>query len=105
MFALILNNFPIRSSSLSRLKPGAKARKSSSSIQNYCPMKQTPCWVNCWPLPKLRAAIVHDFDATDDEFAAIDARVKEEVDRAVAFAEAGSELPPSRLYEDVYVEL
>ena len=40
----------------------------------------------------------------DDEFAEIDARVKDELNAAVAFAEAGEELPPERLCEDVFVD-
>ena len=41
---------------------------------------------------------------TDDEFKAIDAEIRQEIQEATAFAEAGSELPPERLYEDVYVD-
>jgi len=64
--------------------------------------------VNVWkerdPIPRLRAAIEHDFGASGDDFAELDAKVKQVLDEAVAFAEAGSELPPERLYEDVYVD-
>ena len=41
---------------------------------------------------------------SDKELKAVDARVKEELDAAVAFAEAGSELPKDELLTDVYVD-
>jgi len=78
---------------------------SMSDPATYRTKEEVQVWKDRDPLPKLKAAIVHDFDATDDEFEAIDKQVKEELDKAVAFAEGGSELTPSRLYEDVYVEL
>ena len=44
------------------------------------------------------------FKLSDEEFGAVDADVQRVLDEAVAFAEAGAELPPERLYEDVYAD-
>jgi len=40
----------------------------------------------------------------DDVFAEIDAKIRDVLDEAVAFAEAGREVPPERLYENLYVD-
>jgi len=52
----------------------------------------------------LKAAIQHDFEMPDAEFEEVDGRVRKLLDEAVAFAEAGAELPVEKLYEDVYAE-
>jgi pyruvate dehydrogenase E1 component alpha subunit len=75
---------------------------SMSDPATYRSKDEVDLWKERDPLPKLKALIKHDFDATDAEFDEIDAGVGHETDRAVAFAEAGKELPVERLYEDVY---
>ncbi len=60
-------------------------------------------WKKRDPIPKMKAAIRHDFEVGDEEFDEIDRRIRAELDAAVAFAEAGSELPRSALLDDVYV--
>ena len=56
------------------------------------------------PDPALKAAIQHDFEVTDEEFEEVDEKVRKLLDEAVAFAEAGAELPAEKLYEDLYAE-
>lgn len=60
-------------------------------------------WKKRDPIPTIKAAIRHDFEVGDDEFDAIDRRIRAELDEAVAFAEAGTELPREALLDDVYV--
>jgi len=76
---------------------------SMSDPATYRDKKEVDFWKKRDPIPKIKAAIQHDFDVPDEEFTAIDKQVKQELDAAVAFAEAGQELPPERLYEDLYV--
>jgi pyruvate dehydrogenase E1 component alpha subunit len=68
-------------------------------------------WKTRDPIPRIKAAVLHDFGETDEqqaeieaELKAIDQRVREECDAAVAFAEAGAELPKDELLTDVYVD-
>lgn len=77
---------------------------SMSDPAHYRSKEEVEFWKSRDPIPRLRAAIQHDFEVPDEEFAAIDRRVREELDEAVRFAEAGAELPPERLREDLYVE-
>ncbi len=77
---------------------------SMSDPATYRSKEEVDYWKQRDPIPKMKAIIQHDFEAADEEFKEIDARVKQVLDDAVAFAEAGSELPVERLYEDVYVE-
>jgi len=77
---------------------------SMSDPGTYRSKQEIEHWRKRDPIPKLKAAIRGDFDAPEAEFEAIDRRVREELDRAVATAEAGSELPRERLYEDLYVD-
>ena len=71
---------------------------------DYRSKEEVEYWKRRDPIPRLKAQIQRDFDVPDEEFDAVDRRVREELDRAVAFAEAGEELPVERLYEDLYVE-
>jgi pyruvate dehydrogenase E1 component alpha subunit len=75
-----------------------------SDPATYRSRAEVDVWKERDPLPRLKAIIQNDFEIGDEEFAEVDGRVKEELEQAVAFAEAGSELRPERLYEDVYVE-
>ena len=77
---------------------------SMSDPATYRSKEELDFWKKRDPIPRIKAAIKHDFEVRDDVFKEIDARIKGELDEAVAFAEAGRELPPERAYEDVYVE-
>ncbi len=56
------------------------------------------------PIPKLRAHVVSTGAATDDEVAAIDAEVKQQVEAAVRFAEESPEPSLDELWKDTLVE-
>jgi len=77
---------------------------SMSDPATYRSKEEVEHWKKRDPIPRLKAAIRHDFEVADDEFSKIDVRVQQELDDAVAFAEAGSELPKESLYDDLYVE-
>ncbi len=69
---------------------------------------RSPAEVEHWkerdPIPRIKAAIKHDFGLPDEGFDAVDRQVQQELDEAVAFAEAGGELPADRLHEDLYAD-
>lgn len=75
---------------------------SMSDPAKYRSKEEVEFWKKRDPIPKIRKVIQHDFEVPDEEFDAIDRKVHETVERAVAFAEAGQELPVEKLYEDVY---
>ncbi|MHC4479389.1 MAG: pyruvate dehydrogenase (acetyl-transferring) E1 component subunit alpha [Planctomycetota bacterium] len=77
---------------------------SMSDPDTYRSEEEMEHWKSRDPIPRLRAAIEHDFEVPEEEFDEVDQRVLAVLDEAVEFAEAGSELPPDRLHEDVYVE-
>jgi pyruvate dehydrogenase E1 component alpha subunit len=77
---------------------------SMSDPATYRSKEEVALWRKRDPIPRLKAAIRHDFECGDEDFAAIDREVREAIDRAVAFAESGAELPPARVHEDLYVE-
>ena len=77
---------------------------SMSDPATYRSKEEVEHWRSRDPIPKLRAAIKHDFEVGDEEFDEIDRRVRQELDDAVAFAEAGAELPVSALYDDLYAD-
>jgi len=77
---------------------------SMSDPATYRSKEEVAYWKKRDPIPRIKAAIRHDFEVPDEEFEKIDKKIKKALDDAVAFAEAGSELPPERVYEDVYVE-
>ena len=84
---------------------------SMSDPATYRSKEEVAYWKKRDPIPQIKAAILEDFGETDEqraaiekELKAIDARVKVELDAAVAFAEAGSELPKDELLTDVYVD-
>jgi TPP-dependent pyruvate/acetoin dehydrogenase alpha subunit len=75
----------------------------SDTRETYRSKEEVDYWKKRDPIPKMKAIIQHDFEVPDEEFKEIDAQAKQILDDAVAFAEAGSELPVERLYEDAYV--
>jgi len=75
---------------------------SMSDPATYRDKAEVEHWKSRDPLPRLKAAIQADFGLGDEPFDDIDRRVDQVLDEAVAFAEAGRELPPDRLYEDLY---
>ncbi|MFW5798507.1 MAG: pyruvate dehydrogenase (acetyl-transferring) E1 component subunit alpha [Planctomycetota bacterium] len=77
---------------------------SMSDPAKYRTKEEEGFWKNRDCVGRLKQMIKHDFELGDEPFDEIDKKVNEEVDKAVEFAEAGHELPPERLYEDVYVE-
>jgi pyruvate dehydrogenase E1 component alpha subunit len=77
---------------------------SMSDPAKYRSAEEVEFWKSRDPLPRLKKAIQHDFECGDEEFDEIDRRVEEQLDEAVAFAEAGSELPPERRLDDVYAD-
>jgi len=77
---------------------------SMSDPATYRDAKEVEFWKQRDPIPRMKAAIQHDFDVPDAEFEEVDRQVQKILDEAVAFAEAGQELPTARLYEDLYVE-
>ena len=77
---------------------------SMSDPATYRSKEEVDYWKKRDPIPKIKAAIRHDFDASDDEFKAVDAKKETILDEAVAYAESGNELSKDRLYEDVYAD-
>jgi pyruvate dehydrogenase E1 component alpha subunit len=77
---------------------------SMSDPGTYRSKEEIEHWKQRDPIPRIKAVIQHDFAAGDDEFEDLDRKVKVALDEAVAFAEAGDELPRERLYEDLYAE-
>ena len=77
---------------------------SMSDPGTYRSKEEVKFWKNRDPIVKMRAAIQHDFEADDADFKEVDEQVRRELDAAVAFAEAGQELPVEKLHEDVYVK-
>jgi len=76
---------------------------SMSDPATYRSKEEVGLWKERDPIPKLKAIIQNDFEVPDEEFKEIDQKVKEVIDDAVTFAEAGAELPADQLYEDLYV--
>ena len=70
----------------------------------YRSKEEVDHWKSRDPIPRLKAAIQGDFEVSNEEFEELDRKVKKELDEAVAFAEAGEELPAEKLYDDVYAE-
>lgn len=77
---------------------------SMSDPATYRDKSEVEFWKKRDPIPRIKAAIKHDFEMGDEEFKRIDDRVRKELEEAVAFAEQGKELPPERVFEDLYVE-
>ena len=77
---------------------------SMSDPATYRSKEEVEFWKSRDPIPKIKAAIQNDFEVPDEEFDAIDQKVREVLDEAVRSAEAGKELPIERLYEDLYAD-
>lgn len=77
---------------------------SMSDPGTYRGKEEIEHWKKRDPIPKLKTVIRGDFGVTEVEFESIDRRVRDELDRSVAFAQAGRELPRERLAEDLYAE-
>jgi len=77
---------------------------SMSDPATYRSKEEVDYWKKRDPIPKLKAAIKHDFEMDDAEFEEVDRKVEDVLKDAVAFAEAGSELPVANLYDDLYVD-
>ncbi len=77
---------------------------SMSDPATYRTKAEVEYWKKRDPIPKMKAIIKHDFEVGDEEFDEVDQRIRQELQEAVEFAEAGSELPPERALKDVYVE-
>jgi len=77
---------------------------SMSDPATYRSKEEVELWRTRDCIPRIKAAIQHDFEVSDEELKTIDAEVRQEIAEAVAFAEAGSELAVEHLYDDVYVD-
>jgi len=66
---------------------------SMSDPAKYRSKEEVDYWRKRDAIPKIRKTIQSDFELPDSEFDAIDRRVREEIEKAVAFAESGRELP------------
>jgi pyruvate dehydrogenase E1 component alpha subunit len=77
---------------------------SMSDPATYRSKEEVEYWKSRDPIPALKKAIQDDFEAGEEEFEAVDARVKQVLDEAVRFAEAGHELSPERRLDDVYAD-
>jgi pyruvate dehydrogenase E1 component alpha subunit len=77
---------------------------SMSDPGQYRSKEEVEFWKQRDPIPRIKAAIKHDFEVGDEEFEEVDKKVSAMLDEAVAFAEKGEELPADRLYEDLYAE-
>lgn len=75
---------------------------SMSDPATYRSREEVDYWKSRDPIPRIKAAIKHDFEVPDEEFEALDKKVREVVDDAVRFAENGTEPPLEELYADVY---
>jgi pyruvate dehydrogenase E1 component alpha subunit len=76
-----------------------------SDPATYRSKEEVELWKRRDPIPKLKAAIRHDFEVPDAEFEETDEKVRKLLDEAVAFAEAGAELPVEERGEDVYTDI
>jgi pyruvate dehydrogenase E1 component alpha subunit len=77
----------------------------------YRDKEEIEFWKGRDPIPRIQAALMHDFGDSDEaktelqqELDALDAKIRRQLDDAVAFAKAGAELPKAHLLKDVYAE-
>ena len=77
---------------------------SMSDPDTYRTKEEKEHWKERDPIPKIKKVIQHDFEVPDEEFEELDEKAKKTLEEAVEFAKSGEELPPDRLYEDLYVE-
>lgn len=69
---------------------------------DYRSKEEVEHWKSRDPIPRLKATIKEDFELDEKEFEEINRKIEEIIEKAVEFAEKGKEIPPERLYEDVY---
>ena len=77
---------------------------SMSDPATYRSKEEVEYWKGRDPIPRIKAAIRHDLEVPDEEFDALDQKVRQVVDDAVQFAESGTEPPLEELYADLYAE-
>lgn len=77
---------------------------SMADAASYRSKEEVEHWKQRDSLDKMKKIIKHDFEVDDSEFEKVEDEVREILKEAVAFAEAGQELPFDRVYEDLYVE-
>jgi pyruvate dehydrogenase E1 component alpha subunit len=77
---------------------------SMSDPATYRSKEEVEYWKSRDPIPRIRAAIRHDFEVPEEEFDALERKAREVVDDAVRFAENGTPPPLEELYADVFVE-
>ena len=77
---------------------------SMSDPATYRTKEEVDHWKSRDPIPRIKAAIKHDFEVRDAEFEELDAKARQTADDAVRFAENGTEPPLEELYEDLYAE-
>jgi TPP-dependent pyruvate/acetoin dehydrogenase alpha subunit len=71
----------------------------------YRSKEEVEIWKERDPIELFRRRLVADGDLTEDDWAAMENDVAEEVERAVAFAEAGTWEPVEELTRFVYSEV
>ena len=69
----------------------------------YRSKEEVEYWRKRDVIPKIMEQIRHDFGVTDLEFEEVDLRVRQEIEKAVAFAESGRELTLEEARKMVYV--
>lgn len=72
--------------------------------ERYRQSEEVKCWQENDPIGIYHQHLVDEKIATPAELRAIDARVADEVDAAVKFAESSPEPAPEALFEHIYVE-
>jgi pyruvate dehydrogenase E1 component alpha subunit len=77
---------------------------SMSDPATYRSKEEVEYWKSRDPIPRIRAAIRHDFEVPEEEFDTLERKAREVVDDAVRFAENGTPPPLEELYADVFVE-
>lgn len=76
---------------------------SMSDPATYRSKEEVAFWRSRDVLETLRSQVRHDFEVPDEEFDRIDAEVRQEIEAAVVFAEAGRELILEEARKFVYV--
>ncbi|MCU0449616.1 MAG: pyruvate dehydrogenase (acetyl-transferring) E1 component subunit alpha [Bernardetiaceae bacterium] len=77
---------------------------SMSDPQKYRTKEEVESYKAQDPIEQVRQAILAKGLATEDDLAAIDAKIKAQVEESVKFAEESPWPDPSEIYRDVYVE-
>ncbi len=77
---------------------------SMSDPQKYRTKEEVAEWKERDPIDLIKSRILENEIATEEELAAIDARIKTQVDDAVKFAEESPWPKPEEAFEDIYVQ-